>query len=446
MGVFTFPPNQVYLANQPIMYNEDGVPVQVGTDSVTPNLSKPLPMQMLFKKDGNWVFASYDSGTPSNSEAIPVNIVTVNGQGISTTVDLTGAQINVQLSHNGTTPDSVRIGDGTNLLGINANNEAKVRDADSIAELVLIKGHVDGVETKLDGLQTSLSSIDVNIADIETLITSTNSKLDTLNGKDFATQTTLAALLSELQLKADLTETQPVSIQNASIAVTGPLTDAQLRASSVPVTISNASIAVTGPLTDAQLRAAAVATQEMSADGVTPFASQAINRTAQKAISTIGTDFLTKAVTSITMGFDGDEHREISLDSTGKVNIASSQLPSTLGIKTAALSLSVAPASDAIFTTTETPSGTSTDASQDGDHLTGATFIKPANAKKMVIFNNADATVANRIRFGSAPNWTTRQGAILGVGASTALLPAATFIALAEDSSSQANISVIYFY
>lgn len=60
--------------------------------------------------------------------------------------------------------------------------------------------------------------------------TATNTKLDTLNAKDFATQTTLAALLTafnaedfasqttlaalltELQLKADLTETQPVSV------------------------------------------------------------------------------------------------------------------------------------------------------------------------------------------------------------------------------------------
>ena len=444
MSIYTWPPNQVYLANQPIMYNEDGVPVQVGTDSVTPNLSKPLPMQLLFKKDGNWVFAEYDTTTPSNSEAIPVNIVTVNGQGISTTVDLTGAQINVQLSHNGTSPDSVRIGDGTNLMGINASLEALTHDASAIAELVLIKGHVDGIEANQATAQTTLNSIDTNIADVEVLITSTNTKLDTLNGKDFATSAkqdtqtiALGSILTELQLKADLTETQPVSIQNASIAVTGPLTDAQLRATAVPVS---------GPLTDTQLRASAVANQEMSADGVTPFASQAINRTAQKVISTIGADFLAKAVASIAFGFDGSAHRELLLTSTGKVEINSSQLPTTLGIKTAAASLSVAPASDAVFTTTETPTGTSTDDSQDADHTTGFTFTKPASAKKMVIFNNADATVANRIRFGSAPNWGTRKGAILGVGASTALLPAATFIALAEDSSSAANVSVVYFY
>ena len=43
----------------------------------------------------------------------------------------------------------------------------------------------------------------------------------TLIAKDFATQTTLAALLAELQLKADLTETQPVSLASVpSHAVT----------------------------------------------------------------------------------------------------------------------------------------------------------------------------------------------------------------------------------
>ncbi len=61
----------------------------------------------------------------------------------------------------------------------------------------------------------------------------------------------LSALLSELQDKADVDQTQPVSLETlpdtaggtlagilaalASVAVTGPLTDAQLRAAAVPV-------------------------------------------------------------------------------------------------------------------------------------------------------------------------------------------------------------------
>lgn len=48
----------------------------------------------------------------------------------------------------------------------------------------------------------------------------------------------------------------PVTI-SASVPVTGPLTDAQLRSSPVPVSVSGTAT-VTGPLTDAQLRATAV--------------------------------------------------------------------------------------------------------------------------------------------------------------------------------------------
>ena len=108
-----------------------------------------------------------------------------------------------------------------------------------------------------------------------------------------ATQTTLAALLTELQAKADLLETQPVSIaatvqvdvadeatrdlgkvdiasldqytpvtgrlpvdgSGVTQPVSGPLTDTQLRATAVPV---SGTVTASGPLTDTQLRASAV--------------------------------------------------------------------------------------------------------------------------------------------------------------------------------------------
>lgn len=113
---------------------------------------------------------------------------------------------------------------------------------------------------------------------------------------------TLAALLSELQDKADVDQTQPVSLAVlpdtaggtlaailaalASVAVTGPLTDTQLRATAVPVSASGlplpsgaataanqaaligyvdgieaalaGGLSVTGPLTNSELRASAV--------------------------------------------------------------------------------------------------------------------------------------------------------------------------------------------
>ena len=68
---------------------------------------------------------------------------------------------------------------------------------------------------------------------------------------------TIVAILKKLYATLSGTLTTNATIQNASLAVTGPLTDAQLRAAPVPVsgTFWQATQPVSGPLTDAQLRA-----------------------------------------------------------------------------------------------------------------------------------------------------------------------------------------------
>lgn len=82
----------------------------------------------------------------------------------------------------------------------------------------------------------------------------------------FATQATLASLLTELQLKADLTEAQPVS---------GPLTDAQLRATFVPVSLAAlpAPVVSGGTITTAQKVVGTVAVRA-TVDGLAPSASR----------------------------------------------------------------------------------------------------------------------------------------------------------------------------
>lgn len=93
------------------------------------------------------------------------------------------------------------------------------------------------------------------------------------------------------------------------------------------------------------------------------------------------------------------------------------------------------------------PTVTQTDDTQNTDSITTVLFTKPAGAKNMVIFNNAGASVANRIRFGAAPSFASSgTGALLGVGSSTALLPASAFSVIAENTDSNANVTVIWFY
>lgn len=179
------------------------------------------PSQMQIQIDGVDSFVGVDTVTPSNTVRVPVEVYSAAGP-----INITAGDINMQLSDSGANPDIVKVGNGTNRLDINASNEALVHDTDVLAKLTDIESIDFATEAKQDSAITQLTSI---------------------AGKDFATQTTLAALLTELLLKAKLTDTQPVSIASmpstpvtgtfwqATQPVSGPATDAELRATPLPV-------------------------------------------------------------------------------------------------------------------------------------------------------------------------------------------------------------------
>lgn len=172
----------------------------------------------------------------------------------------------------------------TSALQITANSYLSSIDSKLTSPLATT---VSGVSTlseqqaqtiRLASIEALNTTMDTTLLNIETEVQSLNSSID-VNLSTVANQTTLAAvdtkiaatntkldnLLTELQLKADLTETQPVSISgvatsalqsagNASlvsidnkltspIAVTSSaLTDAELRASSVAVSLASTTI------------------------------------------------------------------------------------------------------------------------------------------------------------------------------------------------------------
>lgn len=231
-------------------------------------------------------------------------------------------------------------------------------------------------------------------------------------------------LLATITTEIGEINTKTPMLVGGSVPVVGPLTDVQLRATAVPVS---------GPLTDTQLRATAV-----------PVIANAGTNLNTSALSLEATQLLVKAKT---------DNLDVLL-STRATNAdllaMSAKLPTTLGAKTGANSLSIVPATDAVFGTSSTPGGTSTFATQTVVHGAVSTFTVPANAKRMVVYNNADdVTGANRVRRGNvavAPNWATSVGPILGVGSFTSELPATTFTCIAENASASANISVEYFY
>ena len=182
----------------PIQFIEDAVNEEVEIDTAVPANNKPLPAGLYIQKDGVIYPVTKDTTTPSNTLAIPVEIVGTVGQEIT----ITAGDINVQTSHLGANADSMRIGNGTNELGINASLEALTHDADALAQLVLLVAKDFATETTLATRATEVTSAAILAKIIAA--PATEAKQDTAI-------TALGALLTELDKKADLTETQPVS-------------------------------------------------------------------------------------------------------------------------------------------------------------------------------------------------------------------------------------------
>lgn len=92
-----------------------------------------------FKKDGINTIVNEDTVTPSNNTPLPVKITGTTGD-----INITAGDLNVQLSSTGTNYDSVRIGDGTNLLTINSDGSI---NANVITEDVLNKYAISRSDT-----------------------------------------------------------------------------------------------------------------------------------------------------------------------------------------------------------------------------------------------------------------------------------------------------------
>lgn len=86
------------------------------------NTSGALAMAMSFIRDGSATNVVEDTINPANNTPLPVKLESTGGE-----VTINAGDLNVQMEHDGASPASVRIGDGTNLLGVTSDNEAKVR-------------------------------------------------------------------------------------------------------------------------------------------------------------------------------------------------------------------------------------------------------------------------------------------------------------------------------
>lgn len=273
----------------PTTFVKDAVTTTVTEDTATPANNIPLPAGMYFYKDGVATPVRSDSVTPSNTAPLPVELY-----GAGTTINLTAGDINVQLSSEGATFDSTRIGDGSGVyLNVNAD------------------GSINAV----------------------------------------------TGGLTDAQLRA------------SAIAVSGPLTDTQLRATAVPVS---------GPLTDAQIRASALpvsaaslplptgaATSAKQDDLISKLPSTIGQKAAADSLSVVLASGTALSVSSTTLATEAKQDVQIAelQQIEADVEAVALKLPSSIGQKTAADSLSVVFASGTSVSATIT--GGATEAKQD---------------------------------------------------------------------------------
>lgn len=365
---YIYPPVSVQTSSAPIEFINDGVSEQVNYDSVTPGNTKPLPSGLFILKDGEFLPVTKDSLVPANTVSIPVELNAISGP-----INVTAGDLDVHLSDAAPNFDRTRIGDGTNQWNMNASGEGLVHDADALAELQAISAIDFATEAKQDIQITALGS-----------------------------------LLTELQLKADLTETQPVSLASIPLAA-GAATEAKQ-----DTTIT----AIGSLLTELQLKADLTETQPVSVQ------SSALP---------------TGAATESTLSTRASESTLSSM---------SAKLPATLGQKTSANSLAVVLPSDQVITTRENAlsCGTYTDTTISGAGVT--TINAPVGARGMKIqagFNNtADLLVGLG---GATPDNTLNIGLELQGGRSEDIVGASNVeVTSADPAATNQKIVIVWSY
>lgn len=87
-----------------------------------------------FLLDGAVTTVTEDTVTPANNRPLPVKLTGVTGD-----ITITADNLDVQLTHTGANPDSIQIGDGTDLLAITAAGEiTEVNSTDMLTALQIM--------------------------------------------------------------------------------------------------------------------------------------------------------------------------------------------------------------------------------------------------------------------------------------------------------------------
>lgn len=280
-----------------------------------------------------------DLDTPANSRSLPVVIHSIDGAPIN----ITAGDLNVQLSDRGSNPDATRIGDGVDLLAINTDGSLNIRvtDGAGIANTKQIGTAITSSDVALvtQSVIHGLSSgggggyvdVKVNPSGALTVEASVTSSVLPTGAATSALQTTGNSSLSSIDGK--LTNAATTTLQ----------TSANTKLDSI---ITNTtSIATSALQTSANTKLDSIITN------TTSIATSALQTTGNTSLNNI--DVNQGAKTDAVATTDTGTFSLIALIKKVAQNITSlaGQIPASLGVKVAASSLSIVPASDAVFNT-----------------------------------------------------------------------------------------------
>lgn len=378
-------------------------PISERFDSTGTTLATITPFPMSYDLDGSVVNVKKDTVTPANTRAVPVEIHGASG----VTFNINAGDLGVQLNHTGANSDSVRVGDGTNLLGINANNEAKTHDADALTKLTEIDNVLDTIDVDTGNISTDIGLLKQALASLagDSLRTSVISSVLPTGA---ATETTLNSILGRLW----------ASLGQANMANSAPVTIASDQ-SAIPVSqsgtwnINNVSGTISLPT--------GAANQTKQDSQITE--AQSTNTKLDSVNTVLGT----VAQSSETNPANSGSILQFIKGVVSKLIDVSAQLPVSLGAKLSNSSLSVVPATDAVFSTAP---AALVGSFAEINNLTNAvqTFTMPVGAKWFKIMADGDNPSSVRMKIGATP--TASSGMKLEAGRS-------------EDFQAVGNVNVI---
>lgn len=330
-------------SNGPIQYVRDGLPQQVIKDTVTPANTRPLPVEL------------------------------VSTAGIEATFNVTTGDLNIQSTHDGADHpwDSIRIGDGTNLMAVNASLEAQVRDDDLNTEVAAMNAKfVDGNDIGDVTVNNAAGASAVNIQDGGNSLTVDSPQYPAVLG-----QTTMAnsfaVVVASDQSAIDVNVT-------GSALPTGAATEAkQDNIITELQSIDAKDFATETTLSALNGKFGTLGQKTMAGSAPVVIASD------QSDIDVIVTSSVlpTGAATEVTLA--SIDSKDFATETT--LAAMSAKLPATLGQKTKAASLAVTLASDEdpVITTQQAPDGGSSGTAAVGS--SAGTLSAPANAVKVFL-------------------------------------------------------------